>query len=208
MNSIARSSFLAVSVLAVSSVASAGIVVSTSEGVWKTRVNAAGKGIETETFDSLENGVYVSPFLGKTGSVNWMAAAVGGVSVADGVFSTKAAVPLTFTFDPTVVQGVAGNFFAANSSHSSVVTALVNIQLGDGTSYEGIISSREAFTGFWSTGAGIASITIDAMDLQGNAVYPSIDRMLFAVNGNPSPAPGAIALLGAVGLVGGRRRRD
>ena len=201
MSSIARSAFLAVSVLAVTSVASAGIVVSTSEGVWTTRVTLAGKTVETESFSSYA-GLYGSPLSGSTGAVNWTATAAGGIEVKDGVFSTQHAVPLTFTFDPAVVRGVAGNFFATNADWT-VATALVNIQLGDGTTYEGIISSQEAFTGFWSTGAGITSITIDAMDLDGNAVHPSIDRMLFAV-----PAPGALALIGALGLVAPRRRRD
>ena len=206
MSSLLLRSFVAVAVLSASSVASAGIVVSTSESVWTARVNAAGKAVVTEDFNSF-GGYYASPLSGTTGSVNWTATSSNGLFASGGVFSTNFPVPLTFTFDPAVVRGVGGNIFATYLDFS-VASALVDITLGDGTAYEGEISGSSAFTGFWSTSAGIASITIDAMDLQGNAVYPSIDRMLFAVNGNPSPAPGAIALLGAVGLVGGRRRRD
>jgi MYXO-CTERM domain-containing protein len=188
------------------STASASIVVSTSEGVWRARANAAGKAVVTEDFNSYE-GYYASPLSGTTGPVNWTATASNGLFAHAGVFSTNSPEPLTFNFDPAVVRGVAGNIFATYIDFT-VAPALVDITLGDGTTYEGEISSSSAFTGFWSTGAGIASISIDAMDLGGTAVFPSVDRMLFAVNGSPSPAPGALALLGAVGLIGARRRRD
>lgn len=183
-------------------VASAGIVVSTSESVWRARVGAAGKSVVTEDFSGF-NGFYASPLAGHSGSVSWTATASLGLFAHAGIMSTNAPEPITFTFDPSVVRGVGGNLFATYADFS-VASALVDITLGDGTAYEGEISSASAFTGFWSTGAGIASITIDSFSLDGRDVYPSVDRLLF---GATVPAPGAVALLGAVGLIGGWRRR-
>ena len=57
------------------------------------------------------------------------------------------------------------------------------------------------------------AVTISSLELTvvnapgfagGGDVYPSVDNLYFAV---PVPAPGAFALVGLAGLVGGRRAR-
>jgi MYXO-CTERM domain-containing protein len=64
-----------------------------------------------------------------------------------------------------------------------------------------LVSSTSQWQGFWSNGPAITSISIQVMG--SGTLYPSADSISVAV----IPAPGALALLGAAGLVGGRRRR-
>jgi hypothetical protein len=90
------------------------------------------------------------------------------------------------------------NLPVANSSSFSV-------QLADGTAFEGVTGAAPGFTGFVSDAADITSISVRVADLSGfttNDLFPVASSLYFAV-----PAPGAIALLGALGLVGNRSRR-
>jgi hypothetical protein len=188
--------------VAISSPASAAIVVYVNQGLWNSAVTNAGLVVETETFDEVEDGFHESPFGGSTASVEWSASASAGLYAQGGVLSTNSPETLTFTFTPGV-RAVGGNFFGTDVAFNNAAV-FFSVLLSDGTSYEGEASSPASFTGFRSTTAAtIASLTINVENAVGTgAVYPSVDNLYFGV-----PAPGAVALLGVAGLVGSRRRR-
>jgi len=188
--------------VAISSPASAAIVVYVNEGLWNSAVTNAGLVVETETFNEVTDGFHASPFGGSTASVAWSASASAGLFAQGGVLSTNNPETLTFTFTPGV-RAVGGNFFGTDIDFNNA-SVFFSVLLSDGTSYEGEASSPASFTGFRSTTAAtIASLTIDVENAVGTEpVYPSVDNLYFGV-----PAPGAVVLLGVAGLVGSRRRR-
>jgi MYXO-CTERM domain-containing protein len=187
---------------AITSVSSAAIFVFNQQTTWETFAGVYGDFIFTEDFNDIADGGYASPFAHSTGPVNWSATAGGGLFVNGGVFSTNLPETLTFNFSGAPLNGVGGNFFATDISFN-LVPALIFVTLNDGTSYAGVITSTSTFTGFYSNGAAITSIAVQAFS-SGAPVYPSVDNLKFAT---AVPAPGALALLGLAGLVGGRRRR-
>jgi MYXO-CTERM domain-containing protein len=194
--------------VAISSPASAAIVVYVNQGLWNSAVTNAGLVVETETFNQVEDGFHESPFGGSTASVAWSASASEGLVAQDGVLSTNAPETLTFTFTPGV-RAVGGNFFGTFIDFSNA-SVIFTVALSNGTSFSGEASSPASFTGFRSTTAAtISSLSIDVEPAEGfmggemPPVYPSVDNLYFGV-----PGPGAIALLGAAGLIGLRRRRN
>jgi hypothetical protein len=120
--------------------------------------------------------------------------------VQSGLFSTNNPTSVTFQFSPGV-QAVAGNFFGTDISFNAV-PSLVQVTLADGTSTILLANGPADFSGFFSTGAAISSLTVTAAS--GSTVYPTVDNLYFAV---PIPAPGAAALIG-LAAVATRRRRD
>jgi len=195
--------------VAISSPASAAIVVYVNQGLWNSAVTNAGLAVEAETFNQVEDGFHESPFGGSTASVEWSASASGGLYAQGGVLSTNRPETLTFTFTPGV-RAVAGNFFGTDIAFNNA-SVIFTVALSNGTSFSGEASSPESFTGFRSTNAAtISSLTIDVEPAQGfmggevPPVYPSVDNLYFGV----VPAPGALALLGAAGLIGFNRRRN
>jgi hypothetical protein len=194
--------------VAISSPASAAIVVYVNQGLWNSAVTNAGLAVEAETFNQVEDGFHESPFGGSTASVEWSASASQGLYAQDGVLSTNFPETLTFTFTPGV-RAVGGNFFGTYQDFNNA-SVIFTVALSNGTSFTGEASTPESFTGFRSTTAAtISSLSIEVEPAQGfmggemPPVYPSVDNLYFGV-----PAPGAIALLGAAGLIGFRRRRD
>jgi len=162
--------------------------------------NGNSNSVETETFNSIADGFYQSPFNGSTASVNWSASAVSGLYVENGVFSTNAPEKLSFEFN-IGVRAFGGNFFGTDTIFNNA-TVLLEVKLADGTQYVGTATSETDFTGFISTGdATISSVTIEVFN-KFELVFPSADNLYFGV-----PAPGAVALLCVAGLSGGRRRR-
>jgi MYXO-CTERM domain-containing protein len=191
-----------VAATAVSSVASASIIVFDQRSTWEVFAGLSGNFVFNEDFNDIGDGGYVSPFAHTTGPVDWIASAPGGLFVEGGQFSTNLPEVLSFSFESAPVYGVGGNFFGTDIAFN-VVPALLFISLSDGTTYAGVVSNPNTFTGFFSTEATITGLTIQAVGGDTN-VYPTVDDMAFA---STVPAPGALALLGLAGAIAGRRRR-
>lgn len=120
-----------------------------------------------------------------------------------GLMSTNSAgdqLVVEFTGDP--VTAVGGNFFGSDIAFSPIASNMT-VELNDGTVAEYESNSADAFAGF-TTSAPIDSITIDAEAIDAANAWPTISNLYV---GQQIPAPGAVALLGLAGLVGGRRRR-
>lgn len=190
---------------AIASSASATILIFTDQFLFDAQTSSYYR--STENFNTY-NGFYASPLTGSAGDFNWSAASSGGLFVGtvngSAALSTNNPAPLTISFSGRTVNGVSGNIFGTDINFN-VVPSIVQLSLNDGTSYIAFITSATAFAGFVSTGASIASITVSAQPLPGGttAVYPTFDNMTLA----SVPAPGAVALIGLAGVVGGRRRR-
>ena len=188
----------AASAFAVSGAASAGIISFNDQSLFAAFVVEQGLQVSTETFDSYSGAA--SSFSGafpSSGGVTWTASATDGLFADAGWMSTNVPTTMTFTFSQGV-QGVGGRFFATDFSFN-VQPTFLRITLSDGSGFIGSINSATAFTGFFSTGAAITSIAVSV----DSGEYPTADSLSVAV----VPAPGAVALLGAAGLVGRRRRR-
>jgi hypothetical protein len=103
------------------------------------------------------------------------------------------------------VRGIGGGFGFVDS-FGNFVAGKIWLKLSTGDSIIKTISTEQTFVGFWVTDPDQVITSIRVQPLGTAAAN-------FRVNANTMymgtvPAPGAIALLGAVGLVGSRRRRD
>ena len=194
-------SALAISVV-MTQAASAAMVTFTNNTLWTNFAASQGNSaVATETFDSY-NGFYLNGLTGNAGGIQWTASAPGELYAGSGYMSTNSAdALLTFTLSPSV-QGVAGNFFATDASFN-ILPAIIGVQLADGSAYVGNTTSLADFVGFYSTGASISSISITTLgNLPAGTNFATVNNLYFAV-----PAPGAIALIGVAGLIGGTRKR-
>lgn len=197
-----RRGLMAVVAAGTCSVAGADVIVFTQYDVWSGFVAAMGETVATETFAGY-SGFYPGDVSGSAGGIGWTASATGGLYADLGFLSTNFAnTELFFALSPGV-NGVGGNFFATDINFN-VIPSIVEVFLSDGTSYIASITSADAFVGFYSTDAAITSISTLALTTSGGpAAYATANNLYFAV-----PAPGAVALLAAAGVVARRRRRD
>ena len=182
--------------------ASAAMVTFTNNTLWTSFAASQGNSaVATETFNAY-NGFYLNGLTGNAGGIQWTASAPGELYAGSGMMSTNTAdALLTFTLSPSV-QGVAGNFFATDASFN-ILPAIIGVQLADGSAYVGNTSALADFVGFYSTGASISSISITVLgNLPAGTNFATVDNLYFAV-----PAPGAVALIGLSGLIGGSRKR-
>ncbi len=194
-------SALAISVV-MTQAASAAMVTFTNNTLWTNFAASQGNSaVATETFDSY-NGFYLNGLTGNAGGIQWTASAPGELYAGSGYMSTNSAdALLTFTLSPSV-QGVAGNFFATDASFN-ILPAIIGVQLADGSAYVGNATSLSDFVGFYSTGASISTISITVVgNLPAGTNFATVNNLYFAV-----PAPGAVALIGLAGLIGGSRKR-
>ena len=188
----------AAAALCMSGAASAGIIAFNDASLFALFATTNGKVVATEEFSSY-SGFYTAPLTGNFAAApgyTWTATATGGLFADGGFMSSNNSVPMTFTFNQGV-HGVGGRFFATDIAFG-VQPTFLQITLSDGSGFIGAINSSTAFTGFYSTGALITSISFSV----DSGEYPTADTLSIAI-----PAPGAVALLGAAGLVGRRRRR-
>ena len=182
--------------------ASAAMVTFTNNTLWTNFAASQGNSaVATETFNAY-NGFYLNGLTGNAGGIQWTASAPGELYAGSGYMSTNSAdALLTFTLSPSV-QGVAGNFFATDASFN-ILPAIIGVQLADGSAYVGNTTSLADFVGFYSTGASISSISITTLgNLPAGTNFATVNNLYFAV-----PAPGAVALIGLAGLIGGSRKR-
>lgn len=181
--------------------ASAAMVTFTNGTLWNGFSVGQGASVATENFNSY-GGAYATA-TGNAGGIQWTASAPGGLVAYSGYMSTMdSSTTLTFTLSPSV-QGVAGNFFGTDPQFG-ILPAIIAVQLADGSSYVGYAASVADFVGFYSTGASISSISVAATNVNGTEfTYATVDNLYFAV----VPAPGAVALIGVAGLIGGSRKR-
>ena len=181
--------------------ASAAMVTFTNATLWNGFTVAQGGSVATETFNSY-NGFYLNGLTGNAGGIQWTASAPGELYAGSGFMSTNSPEALlTFNLSPSV-QGVAGNFFATDANFN-ILPAIIGVQLSDGSAYIGYAASAADFVGFYSTGAAISSISVSvAGNLPAGTNFATVDNLYFAV-----PAPGAVALIGVAGLIGGSRKR-
>ncbi len=181
--------------------ASAAMVTFSNASLWNGFSAAQGASVATENFNSY-NGFYLNGLTGTAGGIQWTASAPGELYAGSGFMSTNSPEALlTFTMSPSV-QGVAGNFFSTDASFN-IIPAIIGVQLADGSAYVGNATSLSDFVGFYSTGASISSISITvAGNLPAGTNFATVDNLYFAV-----PAPGAVALIGLAGLIGGSRKR-
>ncbi len=184
--------------------ASASVTVFTNFGVWGSAVTANGQTVATETFNGYGPGT--ATFL--TGSplpasgITWTATAPTHGLVTNGATlrPDTATEDLVFDFAPGV-HGIGGNIYTSVLGETPSF-AYIKVTLADGVSYFGNSDNSEMFIGFYSDTASITKLTIKLFQITGSMSYATVDNMYFAV-----PAPGALALLAAAGLIGAHNRR-
>lgn len=184
--------------------ASAAVAVFTNFGVWDNAVTAEGHSVAVEAFDLLTPGSSPS-FTGSplpASGITWTATAPTNGVVADGstVRTAVATDALVFDFAPGV-QGIGGNIYTSILGQGKGF-AFIEVTLADGVSYFGNSDNAEMFIGFYSDTTSIAKLTITVYQVVGAPSYATVDNLFFAV-----PAPSALVLLAAAGLVGVRNRR-
>jgi hypothetical protein len=184
--------------------ASAAVAVFTNFGVWDNAVSANGQTVAVEAFDLLTPGSSTS-FTGSplpASGITWTATAPTNGVVADGstVRTAAATDALVFDFAPGV-QGIGGNIYTSILGQGKGF-AFIEVTLADGVSYFGNSDNAQMFIGFYSDTTSIAKLTITVYQVVGAPSYATVNNLYFAV-----PAPGALALLAAAGLVGVRNRR-
>lgn len=194
----------ALAVASFAGLAAAGTAVYTDSASF---IAALAPGYFSNPFNDTVNGP--SPNLsysqnGYSYTVGTQPGAVSGLYNAPGLISTDNSGDSIFVeFTSGNVFAVGGNFWATDVSVLPTGTD-VTVTLSDGTSVTYTSSGPSDFRGFISDVA-ITSITIDAPSLAPNdGLWATMDNLTV---GAAVPAPGAIAVLGAAGLAGFRRRR-
>ena len=154
-----------------------------------------------------------------SGGADWNAwtisAGVGDLSSSGGLVYTSlngTSLRLDFGGKPDIdgsgLHGVGGEFLLRNSD-GTFFNGEIRIELSNGEAYVETLSKTNPFAGFWSTDP---MLTITSMTLMPYGLTPpdfsiGIQDLYLGYAGVPVPAPGALALLGAAGLVGLARRR-
>ncbi len=110
--------------------------------------------------------------------------------------------------DGSGLHGVGGNFRLRNED-GTFFNGEIRIELSNGEAIVEEFSKSDPFVGFWSTDP---TLTITSMTLSPYGLTPpdfsiGIADLYLGYAGVAVPAPGAMALLGAAGLVGISRRR-
>jgi hypothetical protein len=153
---------------------------------------------------------------GGTDWSSWTAtsSASGGtmVSTGTGIYSAPegSSIILDFTGpvgeDGSGLRGIGGGFQFFDSK-GAFVPGKIWLKLSNGTSIVRNFNSETAFAGFWLTDPTltITGLTIDPVGTAAVANFVGIDTLYLGFAG--VPAPGAISLLGAAGLIATRRRR-
>ena len=165
----------------------------------------------TENFKGATSGSSVS---GGTSWAAWTATAATGAlrATESGLYATQAGAAVTMNFTAPYempmggVRGIGGGFQFVNSS-GRAVAGKIWLKLSTGESIIRTISSASQFMGFW---VADPTQTITSFQLQpigtGAAYFVGAETMYLGT-AVAVPAPGAVALLGAAGLISVARRR-
>lgn len=197
-----KTGLMAAAAAAVCSMAGAEVIVFSQFDVWSSFVSAMGETVATETFSGY-NGFYPGDVTGTVGGIGWTASASGGIFVEGGLFSTNTSDEEILFELASGVNGIGGNFFGTDVNFN-VVPSVVEVFLGDGTTYIAFVDSASAFVGFYSTDVAITRIsTLSLIPGSTTPIWATVDNLYVAV-----PAPGALALLATAGVLARRRRRD
>ena len=151
---------------------------------------------------------------GGNGWSAWTATSSSGEiwSTGVGIYSMPAGSSIVIDFNGPVgsnfsgLRGVGGGFqfFDANGAF---VPGRIWLKLSNGTSIFRNFNTETAFAGFWLTDPTltITGLTIEPAGTAAAANFVGIDTLYLGYAG--VPAPGAITLLAAAGIVATRRRR-
>ena len=219
-------------VLAASSIASAGVVdvvTFTNRNEWRDAATDPDMALFPATWevlfrtDNMTNVPIVGGAAsGGTGWSSWTAtssapAPDGGMeSTNTGIYSTPAGSSIILNFTGPVgddgsglrsgLRGIGGGFQFFDDN-GGFVPGKIWLKLSDGTSIVRNFNTETAFAGFWLTDPTltITGLTIEPAGTAAAANFVGIDTLYLGYAG--VPAPGAIALLGAAGLIATRRRR-
>jgi len=156
---------------------------------------------------------------------------VGGVGIgtaagagdnADGsyIYSTPTVNALVFnfeganSFDGTFrsgLRGIGGGFRFFSATSGQAVNGRLILTMSNGDSVVRNFNSDTAFAGFWLTDEHtvITSLRLEPFGSVPGSYYVGAHTLYLGYAGSTLiPAPGAIALLGAAGLIGSTRRRN
>jgi hypothetical protein len=180
--------------------------------------------LHVEEFNSLAIGSFGSVSNGTSANWwSWTATGGSGVTVStasDGhsIYSNPANSALRFEFNGSSsaqegfvsgLRGIGGGFRFFNAAGQSVDGRII-LRLSTGESIIRNFNSDEAFAGFWLTdpSSTITGLTLEPFSGSTSDYYIGAHTLYLGYAGVALvPAPGAIALLGAAGLVGWSRRR-
>ena len=178
------------------------------------------------TFGPQVSGSSAYTFVSNGTQSNWWSwkasGGIGGVSIStsgdgDSIYSNPANSALSFEFNgsSTVedgfisgLRGVGGGFRFFTANGQSVGGRII-LRLSTGESIIRNFNSDEAFAGFWLTdpSSTITGLTLEPFSGSTSNYYIGAHTLFLGYAGVAIPAPGAIALLGAAGLISVTRRR-
>ena len=223
MRHLIPASFIA---LAASSIAFAGVVdvvTFTNRAEWRDSATdpdmalfPANWDIRFRTDNMIDVPIVLGVASGGNGWSSWTATSSSGemVSTGNGIYSTPAGSSIILDFTGPVgpdnggLRGIGGGFQFFDSE-GVFVPGKIWLKLSNGTSIFKNFNNDSAFAGFWLTDPTltITGLTIEPAGAAAAANFVGIDTLYLGYAGAPVPAPGAIALLGAAGLIATRRRR-
>ena len=216
-------------VLAASSIASAGVVdvvTFTNRNEWRDAATDPDMALFPATWEVLfrtdnMTDVPVDAYGVASGGTDWSSwtatsSASGSdgtmVSTGTGIYSTPAGSSIILDFTGPVgpdnggLRGIGGGFQFFDSA-GAFVPGKIWLKLSAGTSIVRNFNTETAFAGFWLTDPTltITGLTIEPAGTAAAANFVGIDTLYLGYAG--VPAPGAITLLAAAGIVATRRRR-
>lgn len=148
---------------------------------------------------------------GGSGWASWTATASNGSlsSTGSSIYAANAGASLNFNFTEPYdmplggVRGIGGGF-GFRDTFGNFVAGKIWLKLSTGDSIIKTITTEHPFVGFWVADPNQVITSIRVQPLGNAAANCSVDANTMYLG--TVPAPGALALLGAAGLVGARRR--